>query len=707
MAKTFQDTITVTFIGEGKGLEKTIKDLDKATKALLQTQAGMQKQAKKAKAQNEKGNAQYIRLKNTMLSYDKSIRDVTKDEILLAKARKGDAVALMKLSRMTKKYTRSLDRNKTSVLGTVHDTRILGGSFAVLRSRLLLVSFAAGIVGATIGRLTKLMGEQEKAEKKLETSIGKKSKALLAFASTQQQVTKFGDEETISAMSLVGAYTDNEKAIARVTKASMDLAVAKGIDLKSAVELMSKSIFSSTNALQRHGIAIEGSAGSTQRLESAVKNVSALFGGQAEADAETFLGSMTQLGNSVGDLGERFGLVLVPAIHLSAKGMRALTDSIDVEEIKAYGFVIVSAGTAWLAYTKGALIATRATALFNKVSKKNVAIFIGMLAVGALIDKFNIFASSTEDLTKELEDLEGALGNLNTRGIESLSLNHKLAMSQLVYANASQNTSDIESKRSVLSLEMNQLQEKHGVTQANFNRILAENIVFAIEYNNQMAQSVELERLAQQEKVKKVLEGMALITSSFSATTGALRTEMQSREAMELEQVRNSSGYAKASSDEKKALEKSVTAGFAQEKLKLWKMDKASNVANVIMSTASAMMKAHAQLGIFGTPMAALIAGLGAVQLNAVISTQPPSFEQGGLVGGRRHSQGGTIIEAEQGEFIMSRSAVESIGTSALNNMNQGGGGGITLNISAPLVDETVIDTIIPAIQKAQRMNLA
>ena len=65
------------------------------------------------------------------------------------------------------------------------------------------------------------------------------------------------------------------------------------------------------------------------------------------------------------------------------------------------------------------------------------------------------------------------------------------------------------------------------------------------------------------------------------------------------------------------------------------------------------------------------------------------------------------MIEAEQGEFVMSRKAVNSIGTSALNQMNQGGGGGITLNISAPLVDETVIDSIIPAIQKAQRMNLA
>ena len=38
---------------------------------------------------------------------------------------------------------------------------------------------------------------------------------------------------------------------------------------------------------------------------------------------------------------------------------------------------------------------------------------------------------------------------------------------------------------------------------------------------------------------------------------------------------------------------------------------------------------------------------------------------------------------------------------------NAPSGGNITINISAPLVDETVIDSIIPAIQRAQRMNLA
>ncbi len=37
----------------------------------------------------------------------------------------------------------------------------------------------------------------------------------------------------------------------------------------------------------------------------------------------------------------------------------------------------------------------------------------------------------------------------------------------------------------------------------------------------------------------------------------------------------------------------------------------------------------------------------------------------------------------------------------------EGGGGAITINVSAPLVDETIVDSIIPAIQKANRLGIA
>lgn len=131
-------------------------------------------------------------------------------------------------------------------------------------------------------------------------------------------------------------------------------------------------------------------------------------------------------------------------------------------------------------------------------------------------------------------------------------------------------------------------------------------------------------------------------------------------------------------------------------------MKKMSTVAQIVLDTASAMTEA-----LPNVPLSLAIGALGTIQQGIALATPPPKYEQGGLVGGRRHSQGGTMIEAERGEFVMSRSAVESIGTETLNQMNQGGAGGITLNISAPLVDETIIDTIIPAIKKAQKMDLA
>jgi hypothetical protein len=50
------------------------------------------------------------------------------------------------------------------------------------------------------------------------------------------------------------------------------------------------------------------------------------------------------------------------------------------------------------------------------------------------------------------------------------------------------------------------------------------------------------------------------------------------------------------------------------------------------------------------------------------------NYEQGGLIGGRRHAQGGTIIEAEAGEAIMTRGAVTMF-QPLLSAMNQMGGG--------------------------------
>ena len=69
-----------------------------------------------------------------------------------------------------------------------------------------------------------------------------------------------------------------------------------------------------------------------------------------------------------------------------------------------------------------------------------------------------------------------------------------------------------------------------------------------------------------------------------------------------------------------------------------------------------------------------------------------------------RIAQGGTTIEAERGEFIMSRNAVDAIGVENLNRMNQGGGGSINVNFSGNVMSRDFIEQeAIPQIKEAIR----
>ena len=61
------------------------------------------------------------------------------------------------------------------------------------------------------------------------------------------------------------------------------------------------------------------------------------------------------------------------------------------------------------------------------------------------------------------------------------------------------------------------------------------------------------------------------------------------------------------------------------------------------------------------------------------------SAEKGGLIGGRRHAAGGTLIEAEEGEAIINRNSVKAFAP-VLSAINQAGGG-ISLGQSGSIID--------------------
>lgn len=183
----------------------------------------------------------------------------------------------------------------------------IGSSIAGVAAK--YVSLTAIIYGVARGVTSSIEKYkiQEAAERKLEVAIGKRSQALLDQAAALQKSTTFADEEIIAAQALIGSFVKEEYQIKEATKATLDLAAAKGMDLTAAADLVSKTLGSSTNALSRYGIQVEGAVGSQKRLNSLTKNVANTFGGQASAQADTLSGKIENLSNSWGDLLEKLG----------------------------------------------------------------------------------------------------------------------------------------------------------------------------------------------------------------------------------------------------------------------------------------------------------------------------------------------------------------------------------------------------------------
>ena len=210
--------------------------------------------------------------------------------------------------------TKGAKKSKKDLKGVEGGMKSLGKAAAIAGSAF----FAAKGLITGFKKLIELAGAQELAEKKLEASLGRVSQALLKQASALQQVSMFGDEAIIEAQALIAAFVDDEEAIKKATQATLDLAAAKGMDLTAAADLVSKTLGSSTNAMSRYGIEVNGAVGSTERLDSLVGNIADKFGGQAKAQTETMAGAIKQLNMAMGDLGEDIGEVFIKPVTTAA-----------------------------------------------------------------------------------------------------------------------------------------------------------------------------------------------------------------------------------------------------------------------------------------------------------------------------------------------------------------------------------------------------
>lgn len=89
-----------------------------------------------------------------------------------------------------------------------------------------------------------------------------------------------------------------------------------------------------------------------------------------------------------------------------------------------------------------------------------------------------------------------------------------------------------------------------------------------------------------------------------------------------------------------------------QIKKEQFEKDKALSIIKIIIATAQAVITQFAETGYAGAILAGVV---GAAELAVVASQPTPKFERGGKIKGKRHSAGGTLIEAEDNEWVIKR----------------------------------------------------
>lgn len=500
---------------------------------------------------------------------------------------------------------------------------------------------------------------QERAEKTLAAAMkerGTYSDAAFQhnknLAASLQKLTTFGDEEILAVQKQLTQYGLYGKALDDATKASLDFAAAKGVDLKTAGDLLGKTLASSTNALGRYGIEVKGAVGSSERLSDAMAGINKMWGGSAAAEADTYAGKLKQLQNQFGDIKEEIGKELVPALivlaDIAKKAMDALfpgKETMITSELELHKQVL------------------------SDLNKQ-------LLQIPGSVDVFTgKFIPATEEANAQYEQLQRRIRLIKT-DIENLSktkvdpggiLGDGLPGDELKKIDPTSITgTDPFAKKSKVDLAMERQAE------------LQKARLLEIETINQIIEAEEFKDAADEIRHKKKIE--RLKKEKEMAFTGAQET------------INNALQLANM---------------FKDNNREMFEFAKALAIAQAAMNTYQSATKALADYGpIAGPILAATSLALGMAQVSKIAATEFKA-RHGAIVGGYgNHTSDSEVAHVSRGERILSVEEVQHLGgmqriqESIESGFNKGGGAQIVIQGNVIGEEQYVRRTILPLIAR-------
>jgi|TARA_R100000479_G_scaffold37047_2_gene16394 hypothetical protein len=674
-------------------------------------------------------------------------------------ALKGNSRALGQMSKAMSLANIKTKQLSKGMFSLTNNGRLLDNSFATIRSKLLLVSFAFGLVSNALVRQVRMFATQEKSVLQMARVFGTDgAKALDKYSSELQKVTRFGDETINILMSQIGSFGANVEQTKELTKATLNLSEGLGIDLNTAGLLVAKTFGSSTNALSRYGIEVDSNMTKQEKLQAVTQGINDKFEGLAELLRQTTEGQLDATSNAIGDLQERIGEALAPTVLSIARNLEELADAMPLKAIRALMGAALGLGTAFItgrvavvgynaattAYnvvTSLAIIKTKglqaALLTLNKSMKsKGIMALISLLGTGigtllALRNETDDMNESQDELNKRIDEYAkkmGIKGKIDKDEIKSIletvdayEKEIKVLQAQMQFSGATLEIKkkEIDLGRTLTEAEQNLIREKHNLLQvqaltneeiqkeenlmnliigaynstaeAQFNKLDADIKLLEKKKENNELSLEEIKGLELQKQKLAELEAQ----KESDAANERMRFVVLSKTATDKMKIYSQLANGFASLNEASKGSALVTARLQQIAAVIDAISAASSAA----AEAPFGMKTAAAAAQYAMGMARVVqieqslSKMNSVSTNGGQGQIYGSYAEGGYVGGRPHSEGGTIIEAERGEFVMSRNAVESIGLETLNQMNQGGGGAnINVNVSGNVMTQDFVE---------------
>lgn len=499
---------------------------------------------------------------------------------------------------------------------------------------------------------------------------GLTAKELTGMASALSKQTRFGDEAIIKAQSLMLTFTKVGKDVfPDAIETVLNMSEAMGQDLQQGVIQVGKALndpILGVTALRRVGVQLSkqqedlvrkftetGDIASAQKI--ILEELETQFGGVAKAAGETLGGSLDQMKNAVGDAGEAIGEALSPAI-IGVSGF--FTDA----AIAVSGFFkrLTETNLETTIRELGELGAE--TSKLEQIRAKRIEFDLRMELIGTksiseakaqnveLEKQLNEQIAKKEAAAIKIDELEAkGLKRTNQRqGVGSLELDIELQKQELA---------DAEYIRLLEMIEANAI-----ILKNNEQLLLIREKIAAFE-----AEAADSGDKGGEAEDKKAKASDVFVKNSKDASTSLLASAVQGRE-MESAQ---------------KEFTKSVALALIQLVAQL-----------AIEKRITDQKKQQARLATVGK-----IFGFGFQTGGSFINR----FQGGGSFNVNKRTTLPTNPPAIVGD---NASGMERIDITPLPAPPRASDRNINIYISAPLVDETVVDHIIPAIRRAEKLNL-